>query len=261
VITVTTYKELEFYVQMFKDGNSDLLILESSGGLGKSTTVDGVMESKRHLKILSHTTPLKLYIMGFLYQNCPVIFDDLDTLIQNKQNVALLKQFSETQKIKEINWFTTSKILQSLEIPEKYETKSKVMIICNSFDLINKNVSSLTDRGFHIRFKPNKEEILAKIREIAVNYKDEADTEEIIQLIEKYGKFSKISLRTLIKGIFLWKQDKDNFRDRLLQEMEINPKLVLLDKLIREYPNDKERLKNWQFGRATYYRHKSLIVS
>jgi len=33
---VKTYKELEFYVNMFKNGNADLLIIEGRGGKGKT---------------------------------------------------------------------------------------------------------------------------------------------------------------------------------------------------------------------------------
>lgn len=262
LITVTTYKELEFYVKMFRDGNCDLLILESNGGYGKSSTVDKIMEETRHLKVLSHITPMQFYISGYLYKDCPTILDDVDTLVTNRENVALLKQYCETKPIKEISWFTTSKILSANNIPKRYETKSRVMIICNSFNILNKNVSSLSDRGFHVKFQPNKQELLNKIREIAANYRNEADTEEIISIIEEYARFSKISLRTFVKAVFLWKQDKDNFRKRLLQEMEINEKMILLDKLMQMYSTDKERLENWPYGRATYYRYKnSLNVS
>ena len=265
MITVTTYKELEFYIKLFRDGNADLLILESRGGYGKSTIVNKVMEETRHLKILSHVTPMMFFISGYLYKDCPVICDDTDSLVTNKENVAILKMLCETQKTKEISWLTTSKILSRDNIPKSYETKSKVMIICNSFNILNRNVSSLTDRGFHIKFVPSKQELLTKIREIAINYKNEVDIEDIIKIIEEYARFSRISLRTFVKGCFLYKQDKENFRDRLLQEMELNPKLILLDKLLQKYDSDSERLTEWEnngLSRATFYRYKqSLKVS
>ncbi len=265
MITVTTYEELTFYIKMFKDGNADLLIIESKGGYGKSTTVDRIMQEIRHLKVLAHMTPLQFYISGYIYRDCPIVFDDLDTLITNKDNVALLKQFAETQKTKEISWFSTSKILKDNSIPKRYETKSRIIIICNSFDIVNKNVSSLADRGFHIIFKPTKQELMSKIKEISIKYSKDIDTTKIIEIIDKHKSFGDISLRTFVKGTFLYKQDKENFKIRLLQDMELNPKLILLDKLLQEYNNDKDRLQVWKeqgFSRATYYRHKqSLKVS
>ena len=74
-ITVRTYKELEFYIQMFRDGNCDLLIIESRGGLGKSSSVDKVMEQARHLKVSAHVTPLQFFILGYEYKE-----DDLKDL-------------------------------------------------------------------------------------------------------------------------------------------------------------------------------------
>ena len=65
MIVVTTYKELEFYIKMFRDGNADLLILESKGGFGKSSLVDEIMKTTRHLKVSAHTTPFQFYILGF----------------------------------------------------------------------------------------------------------------------------------------------------------------------------------------------------
>src|SRR3989344_1491093 len=135
-ITVRTYKELEFYIQMFRDGNCDLLIIESRGGLGKSSSVDKVMEQARHLKVSAHVTPLQFYILGYEYKDCPIVLDDVDSLIINKDNIALLKQFAETKQVKEIMWNTTSQILIDTEIPQKYETKSRALIICNYFSVV-----------------------------------------------------------------------------------------------------------------------------
>lgn len=263
---VTTYKELEFYIKMFRDGNADLLIIESSGGLGKSSSVDKVMQETKHLKVSAHTTPLQFYILGHEYKNCPVVLDDVDSLIINKENISLLKQFAETKEVKEISWFSTTKILTDEDIPQKYETRSKVMIICNCFSIFNKNVSSLTDRGFHIIFKPTKEEVINKIKEIAKSYKvNGVNLDEIIEIIENYSKFANISLRTFVKGIFLYKQDKESYKTRLLQEMGINPKLIFLDRLLQQFQTDQERLEKWNeygYSRATYYRYKqSLKVS
>lgn len=259
-ITVTTYKELEFYIKMFRDGNADLLIISSSGGLGKSSSVDKIMLETKHLKVSAHTSPLQFYILGFEHKDCPVILDDVDSLIINKENISLLKQFAETKPVKEISWFSTTKILTDGDIPQKYETKSKVMIICNCFSIFNKNVSSLSDRGFHLIFKPSKEEIVDKIKDIANNYQvNGVNTNEIIEIIENYSRFADISLRTFVKGIFLYKQDRENYKLRLLQEMGINPKLILLDKLLQEYSTDQERLEKWNeygYSRATYYRYK-----
>ena len=40
---IKTYEELAFFIQMFKHNNAELLILESRGGIGKSSLVDEML--------------------------------------------------------------------------------------------------------------------------------------------------------------------------------------------------------------------------
>ena len=163
---ISTYKELRFYIEMFKNGNADLLIIEGMGGLSKTRMVEEVMREQEYLKIVSHVTPMKLYTLGFQYQNKPIVFDDCDCLLQNDTNVALLKMFCETSETKEINWFTTSEILEREGVPSRYETRSKVIIICNSFNELTEKIAALRDRGWHLEFQPTNDEVLAKMREL-----------------------------------------------------------------------------------------------
>ena len=71
-----------------------------------------------------------------------------------------------TDEFKQLSWWSTSPLLEANQIPSTYETKSKVVIVCNSFDELSAKVSALRDRGFRIEFRPTNEEILAKMKEI-----------------------------------------------------------------------------------------------
>jgi len=93
---VRTYKELEFFLDMFKKGNAELLIIESRGGLGKSRLVEDTLRDSHYLKILSHVTPMQLYILGYKFKDLPIVIDDCDGLLYNDQNISLLKMFCET---------------------------------------------------------------------------------------------------------------------------------------------------------------------
>ena len=46
---IKTYEELKFFIEMFKNGNADLLIIESLGGYGKTQMVENVI----YVEILS----------------------------------------------------------------------------------------------------------------------------------------------------------------------------------------------------------------
>src|SRR5271157_35626 len=125
---VTKYSDLVFFVNMFKNGNADLLIIESKGGLGKSSLIESVMAEERYLSILAHITPMQLFILGYEYRNCPLIIDDVDGLLNNDETISLLKMFCETAETKDIAWLTTHNLLGQQGIPQRYETKSKVCI-------------------------------------------------------------------------------------------------------------------------------------
>ena len=266
---VRTYSELSFFINMFKNGNSDLLILESRGGLGKSRLFESIMTEEPYLRILSHITPLQLFILGYKNLHKPILIDDVDGLLHNDENLSLLKMYCETRDIKEIAWHTTSSLLKNAEVPPSYETKSKVCILTNNFRELTKKVSALKDRGWHIYFNPTDQEILNKIREIISGVKKEVALEEkleVFNLIKEYSRFCEISLRTFVKGLDLFKECKNkevSWKKILLNEMKINPKLVLLNELLEKYKTDKERVEEWEkkgFSRRSYYDYKNLLV-
>ena len=250
---------------MFKNNNMDLLILSGLGGLSKSKIVEEAMREREYLKIVSHISPMRLFILGYKHQHQPVVFDDVDCILQSDSNIALLKMFCDTSETKEISWFSTSAKLDEQGIPETYSTRSKIVIICNNFDQLSDKVTALKDRGWHIEFKPSNNELLAKMREILPEVHKELSIEErtqVYQVIESYANVAEISIRTFIKGLFLYKECKAkgvDWRSILLQSIEINPKLVLLDKILRDYEKEADRIEAWikeGYSRRNYYEFK-----
>ena len=263
---IKTYQELQFYVEMFRNNNIDLLILEGIGGLSKSRIVEEVMKDKEYLKIVSHVSPMKLYMLGYEHQNKPIIIDDIDTLLQNDSNVSLLKMFCDTSETKEINWYTTSEILEKEGVPSRYETKSKVVIITNSFKEVTEKISALKDRGWLLEFKPSKQEVLDKMKSLIPLIDKELsleEKEEVYNIIEKYSSvIETLSIRTLVKGIALYKECKGrviDWKSLFLSSLELNSKLVLLDKILRDYLVESERINAWEnagYSRRNYYEYK-----
>ncbi len=267
---VQTYEELNFYLEMYRDGEIDLLVIESRGGLGKSRLVEDLMRKSRHIKVNSHITPLALYFLGYEYQDVPFIFDDTDSLLTNDLSISLLKMICETRPVKKISWYSTYELLEKKGIPQTYETKSKVCLLTNDFKVLTKKISALKDRAWYIQFQPTDIEILNKINQIKgfvdVNLSNQ-EIEEVYSLIEKYSRFCNFSLRSYVKGIFLYKRckkiGKKDWQEILLKEMRVNPKLVLLGSLMKKYNSDKERIKDWEqqgFSRRSFYDYKTKFV-
>jgi hypothetical protein len=266
---IKTYKELSFFVNMFKNGHADLLIIESRGGLGKSRLAEEILKDKIYLKILSHITPMQLYIMGFKFRDLPILIDDVDCLLYNEQNISLLKMFCETREVKRVSWLSTCGILREQGVPLSYETKSKVLILTNDFRVLSKKLGALQDRGWYIQFNPTDEKILNKIKEIKGYCDFNLNNDEInkvYDLIEKYSSFCKFSLRSFVKGLSLFKHCKNmktDWRDILLHEMKVNSKLILIGKCIDSHNSDKERIKMWEdsgFSRRSFYDYKTKFL-
>lgn len=266
---IRTYKELAFFIEMFKNRNADLLIIESRGGLGKSSLVESIMSGESYLRILSHITPMQMFILGYKFKDMPIIIDDVDGLLNNDETISLLKMFCETNPSKEIAWLTTHNLLSQLRIPLRYETKSKVCILTNDFKELTKKISALKDRGWYIQFEPSDSEILTKIKEIMEEVGKDISYEEkieIFNLIKDYSKFCDFSLRTFVKGVQLCRECKNkgvNWKEILLNDLKINPKLVLINTILQDYPEESNRINAWEengFSKRSYYDYKNLAI-
>ena len=267
---IKTYSELAFFVNMFKNGNADLLVLESQGGRGKSRLVENIMAEEPYLKILSHISPMQMFILGYKYIDLPVVIDDCDALLRSEDNISLLKMFCETTPSKEIAWLTTHSLLNQQGIPQRYETKSRVCILTNNFKELTEKVSALKDRGWHIVFEPTDEELLKKIKEIISGVATDMSYEqklEVYNLIKQYSKFCDFSLRTFIKGVQICKevQNKEiDWKTILLNDLQVNPKLVLLNTLIETYKEDNKIIEEWEKqgnSKRSYYDYRKLMIN
>ena len=206
MITITKYSELIKFITKFKENYFDLLIIFSKGGLGKTYNSEKILIDEI-CKINSHVTPLGLFQYGFEYKDKLMWFDDVESLFNNDKLIGLIKQFSQTQKTKYIK-FTTSRILKKgdIDIPTEYETKSKVLMTCNSINRVkNQSVKALLDRGLVVFFSPSKDEIIKYIKSSF----EEIDEDIIVELKKK----KTFSIRDYIKADQLKRANFENWKD------------------------------------------------
>lgn len=266
---IETYAELDFYLKMYRDNKIDLLVIESRGGLGKSRLVEDMFQKIHHIKINSHITALSLYFLGYDYADLPLIFDDVDSLLNNDISISLLKMLCETTKIKKVSWFSTSSLLREKGIPSSYETKSKILLLTNDFKILSKKIRALKDRSWHLEFIPTDEEVLNKINQIKgfvdVNSTNQ-EIDDVFNLISRYINFSVVSLRTFVKGLALRKYCNGskvvNWEEILLKEMLVNKKLILIGDLLKNHNRD-ERIKIWEakgMSRRSYYDYQTKFI-
>ena len=209
---IKKYSQLKEYINAYRDGYISLLVCRSSGGLAKSHLLREALKGEDHQKFTGHSTPLSIYMTLMKNPDDLVVFDDVDSLIDNKSNVALLKQYCEIEEDKQIRYSTTAR-LKDEEIKPRYTSNNKVCLLCNDFKRIGKNIKALLTRGIYIDFQPSNEEILSVLK---ANFK-KLDLEIYDYLVKHSLEINDLNFRTYLKCVEL-KQAKINWKEYLQKE-------------------------------------------
>jgi len=256
MITIDTYKELEEYISAFNEKQLNLLIVVSKGGLGKTMLAEEILMHNGPLVFNGHVTPMGMY--KELYQRNSeesdfiCVFDDVDSLMLNKTNVALLKQLCDTREEKTIKYFTTSPNIG--DIPSEFVTRCKVLMLMNDIKTDDKNLNALLTRAHLINFNPPDSEIIDHLRSFS------EDT-EIIDFIETYSPISKnLNLRVYKRAEELKNADLD-WKKETISILGIDPDYVEVNTLLAKYKTDKERETHFSKSRPHYYRIKKALES
>lgn len=256
MISLKDYNSLFEYMRAFGEKKLNLLIVVSRGGLGKTFIAEEALTEHGPITFTGHITPLGMY-KELIQRNKEekdfiVIFDDVDTLMLNKTNVALLKQLCDTREEKTIKYVTTSPVLR--DISPEFETSCKVLMLMNDVKTEDKNLDALLTRAHLINFNPPDTEIIRYMKTFGSD-------KEILDYIELFAPFSKtLNLRVYKRAIELkaagldWKQEVAN-------DLNIDERLFEIERLLRKYKTDQEREKHFSQSRPQYYRYKNLFMS
>jgi len=269
---ISTYDELRDYVDAWSEGHLRFLVLEGRGGVGKSYTFKDVLENQYEptgsdddlilqdnnstvIWFSGHATPFSIYKRTETHPNAKVVFDDVDSLLNNKNSVALLKQICETGA-SEVRWSTTR---GREEETMRYTSRHNVALITNRVDFNGGHLSALEDRAIYLEFTPEPHELWEKTQIITEN-------EEILDYIEEHNLHTThgYSLRRVEKAIELlsaglnWKKVFDPLADDISYETLANQLHAAYDsgELTREEMNER-----WETRTGTQprnlYRHRS----
>jgi hypothetical protein len=70
------------------------------------------------------------------------VIDDVDSLYADRSGVRLLKCLCQTEDDKTVAWHSDARSLERQRIPREFSTKSRVVIISNDWQMLNKNVAA-----------------------------------------------------------------------------------------------------------------------
>ena len=206
------------------------ILLLSEGGFGKSTQVEKVLkENKTTYKIIKgYSTPLQLYHILYEHKDKVIVFDDCDSLFQNKRAVSLLKSAMDTKDNRIVQYNTTSK---QLDAKPEFIFNGKIIICANDIP-DNRDVRAVLSRCYipDIRFNYNtKLEIIKVILHSPYHTLTTTDRKIIWRFVKKYSNEATIiNLRTIrkLQDLYLYcKKHRKDFEKVAMNELPMDENL------------------------------------
>ena len=165
-IAITEYTELREIIDQFQKGIFEILILEGKPGTGKSQIVKQAFHhlSKDHYCWLEgRTSAPAFYELLYTYMDCPIVLDDADSFLSDKQCLNLLKTLCQTDHDKRVQWLTLRKLPEGM--PTQFDTSSTVILITNQWKKLSLHLNAVQDRGMLVEFNPSVEAVHSYARQ------------------------------------------------------------------------------------------------
>jgi hypothetical protein len=152
---LTTYAELEEVLRNFAAGQITFAVTLGKPGLSKGESTKKALQGKAARIIKGDHSHPNLYCTLYEHQDQPIVFDDTDKLMDQAWFQELLKNLTETNQYKKLEYNKKSPILIETETPIYFYTTSPVLLIMNWWDTDNALCSALESRAEFFIFEPN----------------------------------------------------------------------------------------------------------
>ena len=192
-------KLLEHHVRLVaKKHSAALFCYGAVGGLGKSSTINRVLEEEGIEPILinSHVTPLALFKIMFQHRHEEVLFfDDCDTMYSSLPHLGLLRSALWNPRVVTYN---SSKNLEG--VPNSFQTTARFVFAANILPTRNAAFNAVLSRTDIFELSASSQEVLQMMRKIAAKGFQNITADDaamVIDFIEEHSEGREISLRLL----------------------------------------------------------------
>jgi hypothetical protein len=246
-----------------KKGSINLLCVKGEAGTGKSRTILDYLKSNsvNFDYFSSYTTPL--YFYKLLYQNKDkdvLIFDDIEGITDLKI-IAMLKAlcWNPENLEREICYFSTSELMKENDLPERFKTNAKIILIFNNH---LHGFEAVINRGILLDFNFNFNEKLKIFEEM----KEKANIdEEVLSYVKTNCNEStqNLSIRSLV---ILSKLKKDGFDFKLFANeiLKSDDETKHLLTCLSLYKNIEDACNEWikltGKSRRSFFRAKKRLI-
>jgi hypothetical protein len=251
---IRDYETFQRFLLAFGNTPMSSLLIVGNPGLQKSRLVADVLGERARF-IRGQSTAYALYAELHAHRNKPIVLDDLDHLFADRTAIRLLKCLLETEPVKRLAWRSRAPLGDGMET--EFTTTSRVILITNAWETINKHVEAVEDRAHVLVFEPGALEVHLQV---AGWFWDQ----EIFEFIgEHLGLIARPSMR---EYRLAWERKRSGlpWRDYLLGRW-LTGKQRLVAQLITDptFPSEEDRARAFRErgggNRATYFNVKRSL--
>jgi len=265
---------LQSYIGTLVKSDIDSLVIRGNGGIGKTHTIVhtlsamGFKRNKHYVLITGHVTPLQLYhVIGrsaTLESPRILIFDDVDSIIQSKTSIALLKAaLWEIEGKRLVSYHSST---SKLEGPMTVEFKGKVIIVLNNIKQENAFGKPLLDRGIMYDMILQPSEVIQYVETILPKLDTKlklAERKAVWEHVKRFADNPSFSIRSLLRAMEFYRLDKKNWLTQYVYTLNLTLEQKILYSVREEFKTPKQQETAWMgrtgMSRASYHRTKSTL--
>ena len=256
--TVATYAQLCRYVDAFARGYLNLVILTGGTGLAKTYTLRSRL-GEQACWLDGTATAFGIYTSLFSCRDRMVVIDNAESLFGDARCVQILQSLCQSEVEKRVAWHTAATGLGPERIPRQFVTKSRLFIIANEWQNLNRNVCIVSYGGHLIWFRPSPAEVHAQVKTWFAD-------REILEWFERHlSLFRELSMTNYIRASELKQAGLDWIDTSLPRPLPGRTRLVARLRDEASFRSEEERVRafiNAGGGcRATYFNHVRKLRS
>ncbi|MCA9091411.1 MAG: hypothetical protein KDA90_22580 [Planctomycetaceae bacterium] len=157
---IHTFAEYDQICQAFLQGQISTLLIIGRPGIGKTEIFRRNIDPDVATIFRGHITPFRFFCECFSQLGKLILLDDAEGLWGDRTGRRLIRALSEVSSTKRLAWATTSKLLEREQVPQAFDTQSRLCMICNRFTSgSNAETEAILDRAVTVSFNPTVQEL------------------------------------------------------------------------------------------------------
>jgi hypothetical protein len=208
---------LQDLTSMVVMGNTPSLIVTGEGGLGKTHTVtstihDMNLDESEWVSFKGYSTARGLYNTLFDHNGKLIVFDDCDSVLEDKVALNILKSALDSYETRQITWM--AKMNKSDEYPNQFNFTGRIIFISNKDR--QKIDGAILSRSLTVDLSMTPQEKIERMSFILPRILPDfpMDTKlDALNFLDKNKEKAQLNLRTLIMVSKIRRQFTESWQD------------------------------------------------